>query len=73
MIDGQSIADFLTGNIVVPVVVAVGVAIALFAFSGKVRNAAIALAVVLIAFLVIGMATHAEDVGGWLYGLVFGG
>lgn len=73
MFNGKSIADFLTGNVVVPVVVIVAVAVLFFGFSGKVRNAAVAALITLIAFFLIGISTHAQDVGGWLYRLVFGG
>lgn len=70
-IDGTSIADFLTGNIVVPIVVVVGIAILFFGFSGNIRKAAVAATVTLIGFFVMGMASHSKDVGGWLYGLIF--
>lgn len=70
-IDGTSISDFLTGNIVVPIVVVVGIAILFFGFSGKIRNAAVAAAITMIAFFIIGASTHSEDIGDWLYNLIF--
>lgn len=70
MFDGKSVADFLTENVIVVLVVAVAAVVLTFAFSGKVRNAAVALAIVLVGFFLLGSSTHAEDIGGWLYGLI---
>lgn len=73
MFNGQNLADFLTGNLVVPAVIIVAVVVILGALTGSIRKAAISGACVLIAFFLIGLATHSADVGGWLYGLFFPG
>lgn len=70
MFNGRSISDFLTENVIVVLVIAVAAVVLTFAFSGKVRQAAMALGIVLIAFFLVGASTHSDDVGGWLYGLI---
>lgn len=72
MFDGKSIADFLTENVFVVLVICIAAFVATRAFGGKIRDAGVAVAICLIAFFLIGAATHAEDIGGWLYSLVTG-
>lgn len=70
MFDGKSIADWITENVLVVVILCVAVGIAAKANTGEIRKAVIAVAIVLLAFFVVGASTHTDDISGWLYGLV---
>jgi hypothetical protein len=73
MFNGQSIANFLTENVLVVVVLVVAVGILTKANTGETRKAVTAVFIVLLGLFVVGASTHTNDIGGWLYRLVTGG
>lgn len=67
---GKSIAHYLTENVIVVLVVALAAVVLVFGFGGKIRQAMLALGIVLVAFFLIGASTHATHIGNWLYNLI---
>lgn len=69
MFDGQSLADFLTENVVLLVVIVVGIGIIAKANTGETRKAVTSSGITLLGLLVIGAAAHANEISDWAWGL----
>jgi hypothetical protein len=70
MFDGKSIADWITENVLVVVILVVGIGVIMKANTGETRKAVTAAGITLLGLLLVGAATHATDISGWLYGLI---
>lgn len=70
MFSGTSIAHWITSNVFVVLVLVVAAVILTFAFGGRIRQAATAVGIVLIAFFLVGASAHADAMGCWLYNLI---
>jgi hypothetical protein len=70
MFDGKSIADWITENVLVVVMLVVAIGVIMKANTGETRKAVTAAGITLLGLLLVGAATHTDDISGWLYGLV---
>lgn len=73
MFNGTNIANWLTENVVVLVVLIVAIGVITKANTGETRKAVTASGITFLGLFLVGAATHANDIGAWLYGLVTGG
>lgn len=72
MFSGKSLADWLTENVLVLAIVIVAIGVLTQANTGETRKAITAAGITLVALFMVGAASHANDIGGWLYQLATG-
>jgi protein-S-isoprenylcysteine O-methyltransferase Ste14 len=72
-IDGNIIGNWLADNVVFVLVVLVAIVILTFAITKKPRDAMIAFAICLVAFLLLALGAYWRELGEWLRVTFFGG
>lgn len=71
-ISGETIGDWIKGNVLYVLIVIAVLAIIVAAFTKKPRDAAVTFGIVLLGLALLGIATNMDDVTSWFSSTFFG-